>query len=394
MQKKLIALAIAGLSSAAFAQTNVTLYGIADVAFESVKASGGTADPTGTITGMLVTGDGYSNFSRVASNSSYIGFKGAEDLGDGLKAVFQFETGFNADTGVWSGAARDTYAGLAGGFGTVVFGNLTGPTRALGGRMEMLPGNTNAGTAVSLLGNAANFFNTGTTGTFDTRLANSVAYISPDFNGFNGVIAYSSGENKSLDNVAAGAQLNTKAYDLGLNYANGPLDLGLTYGKVDTDTDSAAGGVTGAGALTGVKDIKNIRFGAGYNFGVAKVTFQYNKQTINFGSGDDLDHKSYSLQGSYSITPAGKLIADYTVAKELEGSLVTGLNDSGAKLVTVGYLHSLSKRTTLKAVWTRLTNDSNARYNFSSSAIGATGVGGFGYGADPQALSMGLRHSF
>ena len=79
MQKKIIALAVAALaSSAAFAQTNVTIYGVADATFDSVRATGSTGNSDRL---------DYNNRNRVTANSSYIGFKGVEDLGNGLKAV-------------------------------------------------------------------------------------------------------------------------------------------------------------------------------------------------------------------------------------------------------------------------------------------------------------------
>lgn len=370
MQVKLIALAIAGLAStAAFAQTNVTLYGVADVTLESVGASGNAA------------GANFGNHGRVNSNSSYVGLKGTEDLGDGLKALFQFETGFAADTGVYNGSARDTYVGLTGGFGTVVAGNLTGPTRALGNRMEMLPGNTGIGDAVSLLGNPGNKLNTGTTGVFDTRVASTIAYVSNNYEGFNFVAAYMFGENKSLDNAAAGAAANAKAYDLGANYTNGGWDLGITYGRVDTGADLA-------GALD---TAKNTRIGVGYNFdGGHKVTAQWNRWKQDNIGGGDLSATSYSLQGKYAVSAAGALIADYTVAKDQTGSL--GASNTGAKLVTVGYLHNLSKRTQVKAVFSRINNDTAAAYNFSSGKVAGTGA--FGADADPRGIAVGVRHSF
>jgi predicted porin len=82
MQKKLIALAIAGLSSAAFAQTNVTIYGVADGTFDYIKVSSNNA----------VGGVGNPSNTRVSSNGSHLGFKGTENLGNGMKAIFQFES--------------------------------------------------------------------------------------------------------------------------------------------------------------------------------------------------------------------------------------------------------------------------------------------------------------
>ena len=85
MQKKIIALAIAGLaSSAAFAQTNVQIYGIVDAAMAYVNNSQGR--------------DGFAVQSGVLAGNR-IGFKGTEDLGNGLKANFVLEQGFNLNDG-------------------------------------------------------------------------------------------------------------------------------------------------------------------------------------------------------------------------------------------------------------------------------------------------------
>jgi len=377
MQKKLIALAIAGLSSAAFAQSNVTIYGVMDLSFDSVAMNSGAT-----------AADTRNSFTRVTSNSSYIGFKGTEDLGDGLKAVFQIEQGLNSDGSatIMGGTSRDTYVGVAGGFGTLVLGNLTSPTRALGGRMEMMPGNTGIGDAVSLVGNLQNVNNTGTTGTFDTRLSNTVAYITPDYNGFNLVIGYMSGENKNFQNAAAA---NAKAWDIGANYVSGPWDAGITFGKADTGTNTAAALDTNT----------NTRIGVGYNFGVAKVTAEVNRQKLEYSGSGDAEVTSYSVQGKYSLTPRGSLIASYTRAKDVHGANAavvlpvgaTSTSDSGARMIMVGYLHELSKRTTVKAVVARINNDDNAAYDFSSGRVGAAGLG---QGSNVQGVQVGIRHSF
>src|SRR5574343_769927 len=142
MQKKIIALAVAALaSSAAFAQTNVTVYGVVDMGQAFVKSSG--SDVANTNQGTV---------GRLDSNSSYLGFKGVEDLGNGLKAVFQYETGFSTDTGGALAGGRDSFVGLTGGFGTVVAGNLTHPLRAMGVKVELAPGATGIGTTMSVTG--------------------------------------------------------------------------------------------------------------------------------------------------------------------------------------------------------------------------------------------------
>ncbi len=94
--------------------------------------------------------------TRVSQNSSYIGFKGSEDLGNGLKALFQYETTVNFDSGTGFGGSRDSFVGLShANAGTVVLGNLTGPTRALGAALDVNPGATGIGANSGLIGKIA-----------------------------------------------------------------------------------------------------------------------------------------------------------------------------------------------------------------------------------------------
>ena len=169
MQKKLIALAVAGLAStAAFAQTNVVVYGVADGTFDYVWQSGSklqsqsesaTFNNAGVLTGStssISRQDNDVDATRVSANSSYIGFKGSEDLGNGLKALFQYEMTVRFDAGTGPTADRDSFVGLShANAGTVVLGNLTGPTRALGAALDVNPGATGIGANSGLIGKIA-----------------------------------------------------------------------------------------------------------------------------------------------------------------------------------------------------------------------------------------------
>lgn len=389
MQKKLIALAVAGLgfTGAAFAQTNVTIYGIFDATFDSVSASSATGVAAATATHPAYTGANRENFTRVNSNSSYIGFKGTEDLGDGLKAIFQFETGFNTDAGIYSGSARDTFVGLQGGWGTIKLGNLTGPTRAIGTTLDLLPGRTGIGTFDSLLGRGV----TSTFGTatlFDNRFANTLSYTTPTISGFNAVLNYAPGENKNLSTATAAGQANGKTYELGLTYANGPWYAAYAYGKLDTGSTNAIAGNT---PLTW----KSNRVGLGYTFEAGhKINFIWDKQEQDIAKTAttmaELDKSGWSLQGLYKVTPTSSLLGAYTKSNQASGNFLLTNNDTGAKMWTLGYLYSLSKRTTVKAVYSKISNENNVAYDFATNGV----AGGFGLGADPQGVSVGLRHSF
>src|SRR3954467_13153274 len=121
MNKKLIALAIAGacVAPAAMAQTAnpVTLYGRVYVTLEQVQAKG--SNPTNAAE--------VSSRTRVSDQSSLLGVRGTEDLGGGLKAFFQLETGFKPDENNTTFAARNSAVGLQGGFGSVLLGRWDTP---------------------------------------------------------------------------------------------------------------------------------------------------------------------------------------------------------------------------------------------------------------------------
>jgi len=389
MQKKLIALAVAGLASTgAFAQANVTVYGVADATFDVVKIAGDANNELG-------------NTTRVSSNSSYIGFKGAEALGNGLTAVFQLESAVGFDGSGTLGSSRDTFVGVAGGFGTVVLGNLTGPTRALGGAVDVNAGATGIGTNGALLGKLGNnLVNTTDANSnytaggscarsstcvsiFDNRWKNAVAYVSPTFAGLSATVAYVANEGKTFHGQEPA--LNTRGYDAGLKYANGPIMAAVTYNAVSL----------GNAAKT---DISDFRVGATYNFGVASIRGIFDRARADHFGGAGYTQNVFGLGGTFNVTPAGKIIGQFYFADEMKRN-GKDQKDSGAKLFEIGYEHSLSKRTILKAVYAHLNNDANASYDFGINAAGVNSVTGAGptfstVGATVQGVQLGLRHSF
>ena len=369
MQKKLIALAIAGLSSAAFAQSNVTIYGVADATFDSVKATGSAGSATD-----------FAARNRVTSNSSYIGFKGTEALGNGMSAVWQFENGLNTENGAAGGwNNRDSFVGLTGGFGTIVMGNITGPTRALGAKMDVNSGATGIGANTALLGKLG-----GGSGAsaFDTRINNAVAYVSPSFSGVTATIGYMANENKSLNTDPLTA--NTKAWTGGVSYDNGPIYAAYAYTKLDLVANGAATG-----------DAKSNRLGVKYNGGNWTVGAMWDRSQLELTGGTQKVTTWY-LPVTFNVTANGKIIAQYGHA----GNVSNTAADESAKHVVLGYEHSLSKRTIVKALYSQITNKDGGSYDFLygngsvASNTAAAAAAAFGPGADPKGFSVGIRHSF
>lgn len=339
MQKKLIALAVAGLAStAAFAQTNVTIYGIADMAgLYTTSQAANTKNQWNINSGVLST--------------SRLGFKGVEDLGNGLKALFTLEYGLavDANTGIGTGTAtaRQQFVGLTGGFGTVVAGRLqtTGldfavASSALGSSPALGAFNV-VGTGSSIATAAAKSVVNG-----GARADNAVAYISPSFGGV--TLAY----NHARLSEAALTTNTSDAYAnlVSASYAGGPVTAGLVYGKISLPGTPASDDNTEWGVR------------AGYDFGVAKLQAAYQTSKDKaIGNGKD---KKYVVSVSAPIGAKVGVIAEYAA---LSQDKTVGADDQ--KAWTLASTYSLSKRTTAYAGVVQL-NPEGGSNNVTTYAAG------------------------
>lgn len=400
MKQKVLAITIASLSGAAFAQSNVTIYGVADATFDVINVSGGSAALSGNTP----------NFTRVSTNGSRLGFKGTENLGNGLTALFQFESNANFDSGGALGTSRDSFVGLSGNFGKVILGNLSTSTRAFSALLDVNNGNDGIGTNYALLGKLGGALANAGTGVpavgaaasrsatsaslFDTRFSNAIAYTTPSFSGLQVTATYMANENKT---DTASAKTNASGYDLGLRYNNGPVMAGLTYADISSKND-VAGSAYGSGALKTYlgsdQKLKEFRLGGMYNFGVATLRALYARTKAD-GSLNDVKQTVWGIGGTYHVTTNGKLTAQYYHAGDLDKS--TGADDNtGAKFYTLGYEHSLSKRTLLKANYAYLKNDDKTFTNGFGGGydFGKNSSGFAGDEIKISGLQVGLRHSF
>ena len=374
--KQYLALTLLAASLAANAQSNVTIYGQADASFDVVSATGAS------------NGVNRGTFNRVESNGSYIGFKGAEDLGNGLKAVFQIESSVALDNNQGFTGGRDTFVGLSSkNVGTIQLGTLTGPTRLAGLLADSRLGHAGISAGSSIFGKPEGGEGTGT---FDTRFGNTVAYVSPSFGGKYGEVtligAYVAGENKSLSNANPADVKNTYGYDVGVSYVYGPVISMLTHGEVRNRLDSSAPG-------TNLDQSSITRFSTAYNFvGGHKIAglVERTKNSYTGLVGADVERTAWGLSGKYHLTPVDAVVAQYFHANNPTGSLYADNSNRKADLYEVGYEHYLSKRTVLKTSYSVLSNQSNANFDYSNSPVGQ----GVGNGAEYKVLSAGIRHSF
>ncbi|MGQ5488687.1 porin [Thauera sp. ZXT1-4] len=374
MQKKLIALAVAGLVSApAFAQSNVTIYGRVDMGYTNFGSSK----------------DGVNVSSRNGIDSgvkdpSFIGFRGVEELGNGLKAGFDLQQRINPENGEYysSGAsARDNILFLSGGFGTVAAGRMTTPQEKLLGSIDpFASANTVAGYGEGYTRGAQLI-----TGGATTRLDNTVAYVSPSFSGLTVTVAYTwdalgqesngnEGTFAPLDPSAPTdaeilAGVDAQVWAVSPVYKNGPLTLGANYHKVELKSSNAV--------LNSIEETV-WDLAAAYDFGVVKLSAAYGQDKIE-GDGDSAKVKQWFVGASAPIGAAGAVQLVYGQA-ELDESGVDAEIDRWA----VGYTHALSKRTTAYAMYGQLDLGNDA------DLIGFTGY----KSAYERGLGLGVQHRF
>ncbi|HKJ76636.1 MAG TPA: porin [Gammaproteobacteria bacterium] len=376
MNKKLIAIAIAGAMSAPFAANagEATIYGVMDVSVDHIDNDELMDDPAT----VADESNGEESGLGVSSNSSRIGFKGSEDLGGGMKAIWQVETGVNVGNGTSQWAGRNTFAGLAGGFGTVVLGRHDTPLKGTGRKADFF-GNS--------VGDSRNVISAG--GAIDLRPDNVIGYISPSMGGFNVFAAYVTDGSYLAgadDRMAENNDLD--AYSLSLNYSAGPLYVSfateeLGFSELDANND-------GNEDNPAAEDQQTHRLVASYKMGAFKVAGLWQDMSDANGT-DGMDQTTWGLGGSYTMGN-NTVKAQYYTADEYDG---TGNDDTGGNMFALGLDHAMSKQTKLYAVYAASDNDdATNNYRLGGGGHGDTGPGTLAAGADASAFSVGMTHKF
>ncbi|MBU0621302.1 MAG: porin [Gammaproteobacteria bacterium] len=362
MQKKLIALAVAAAFSApAFADNaNFTFYGTADLSYDMVN------------TGTAANGTKGTTKRVVSSNVSKFGFKGAEDLGGGLAAVWQIEQQINIDDAAKNTfASRNTFAGLKGDFGTVLLGIHDTPYKLTTRKLDVF-GDSIADNR-ALLGGITG---TSAAAAFDGRQNNVLAYISPAMSGLTAAIAaVNLTEGNKLDTDESGSALS-----LGLMYSAAPFYAGLGYEKHSLDH-----------VAVGASE-KATKVGFGFSQDMFSVGAVIEKTTDNLAAAQEnkYGHSAVYLSGKMKVGSGAVKLA-YAKAGEI-GSGAAKVANSGASMLSVGYDHKMSKQTTLYALYSKLSNDDAAAYKFTQNSGASSTLAGTG--ASPSVVSLGMKHTF
>lgn len=365
MQKKLIALAVASLVSApVFAQSQVTIYGIIDQAVSSTNGG------KGSVTTLL--GSGYT--------TERLGFKGSEDLGNGMKANFMLELGMNSPNGTLDnpggGGNQDLFqrtatVGLSGAsWGSVNLGRQYTPVFSIQAANDIF--------RVAGVGSIYALTNDNV-----TRANNSIRYDSADMSGFSLAAMYALGDTSAalFPSVGTGLGSGADPKDLGrhtgvnLRYGNGPMAIGYGYGRQEAFF-AAAGTSTvrqTTNALAGSYDFKVVAINAGW---------QTNKTDDN---PETRDNRVWNLGATMPVAGKDSVKLVYAKYQDRRG----GVSAGDANLISLGYVHPMSPRTVLYGTYAKLTNQSNAKVSLFGGAQ-ATGVAGY----DPTGLQIGIQHAF
>jgi predicted porin len=229
-----------GLSLSSYAQSTVTLYGVIDEGFN-----------------FTTNADGHRGYQMVSGDDagSRWGVKGSEDLGAGLKAIFQLESGFNTNTGSMGQDSRlfgrQAYVGFSSDqYGTLTLGRQYDPT------IDMWSGFTSPGNWVGDFG-AHPYDNDNSD--WDFRIQNAVKYVSPTFAGITGEALY------GFSNEAGGFAQN-RVYSAALQYQTGALSAAVAYLREDAPGLNDSGAITTSETVFVASSQQNIDAGVSYKF--------------------------------------------------------------------------------------------------------------------------------
>jgi outer membrane protein OmpU len=369
-----VAFALASVPTVSQAQSSVTLYGIVDAGITYVSNTGGSH---------------VEKFDDGIAYGNRFGFKGNEDLGGGLSAVFVLESGFHLGTGnlAFGGAefGRQAYVGLKNQWGTLSFGNQLDLTN----EMVSIYNISAWGSGYAIHQGDFDRFN-------GDRLPNSVKFLSNDFSGFTFGGLYSFGG-------VAGDFHQNSAYSLGAHYANGPFTMGMAYtqlnnpfgiyafdpyamigtstflGRPTISVNPTTGAITDLYSSTSFAVDKQGTFGVGTSYAIGNVTLNadYTYTTIK-GNGESSHMQVGEGGANWQITPSFSAVGGYQY---------TSFEGHHWNQGTLGLHYLLSKRTDVYI---------SGDYLKASSGVDAV----IGYSFTPSTTStqadvrIGMRHSF
>lgn len=408
--KRMIGMGLAAtcaLAGAAQAQVSVTVYGKLYPQITNYSSSDGSAvgTPVSTLVSPVTAQSRGTSGTVMESSNSYIGFRGTEDLGGGLKTIFQLEGSIAIDSGALSSPGvmfnRNTYLGLQGSFGRLRMGRIDTTYKNITdtmGFMGLQSGNFVS--ASNIL--AQRGFGTNSAHRFHERPSNMLDYRSPTFGGFTGYAGYAFGE--VAGNSKRGGNLS-----VGVSYASGPLYMAIAHEIHDQfyggsrNIPTALRNITGGTGSTFVanpgtdsKDTST-RISTLYKFSDAtrvEATFAVTKLSETGGTVGKFQtyRQNTWLVGAEHKMAGWTFIGTYGQAGAGSCSLVGGVACStdglNGSMLSLGTGYALSKRTSLFALFSNMNNGKSASYSNAGEAPVPT------TGQDLRQIALGIVHTF
>jgi len=381
MVRKLLAVSVlAVFASAAHAQSSVILYGVIDEGF----------DFTNNVAGNRV----YELQSGFVQGSRW-GLKGKEDLGGGMKAVFQLENGFDVNTGHLNQGGlmfgRQAYVGLS----SETYGSIT-LGRQYDSVVDFLAQTTANGAWAGYLFSHP-YDNDNTDDSF--RVNNTVKYTSPVFAGlqFGGTYGFSNDTNFA----------NNRQYSFGASYTNGGLLIAASYLQANNPSATATGAITNGGDENFVGTRLRI-FGAGVSYSLANATvgFVYSNTDVANpvssayvgaitpagGALSNLRFQNFEVNAKYQFTPSFYVGTMYVYTR---ATLTSATGKLHPNYQTVGLMgdYNVSRRTDLyiQGVYQHVGGDSTGSVLDVAYNTGADGVSSTG---NQLVVRAAIRHQF
>ena len=402
MKKSLVALSIAALSTAAAAQSNVTIYGTADVSAQGTNATTHVGASTGTTGGAF----------NLKANDSSLGFKGTEDLGNGLKALFQAESyvnltggqqGVATNNGNFFGYMKDSYVGLNNKYGTVLGGYLSTPYRASVNSFDVFPGDRSDSVIENVIGKQRFGYGNGAGATGyvqadSTVRATALAYAMPTLYGVDGSIAYTGSNNNGTNNQTVNQVGSTTQTTLGLQNAF-TFNLGWTGYGVNVKGAFSQAKVNATlqdGNLqttTPFNGYTSYLVGAQYTgMPGLKVAALYNRNSLGTNSEGNLGAQKGSnnqvyVGASYRFGN-NEPRASYISSSDTSG--IGGIGQDGGTQWNLGWGYYLSKRTQVYGMVTQYKNNANGVWAPMQTGTNILPTGG----QTTTTYGAGLRQAF
>jgi predicted porin len=426
--KKQQALALAAFVSTAAGGVSaqpagaLQIYGFAAPMIDFLSVRDAAASASAVRPSMLraaaYNGAGNGRLLRMQSSVTHLGFRGTEELGGGLAAIFQLEHGFQVDSGAATGAAnapffnRNTAVGLQGGFGRVLLGSWDTPIAwsHLGytnGVRNPYAGDSSVifltpGFHVPNSAMAENRSNNPTDATFNRRQGNSVQYWTPKWGGFSGRVFYSLPEGDKT--AANGVKYQPSVTGLGIEYAQGPVVLryvhqrhtdyfGLAWLGPNQAANPDAPGSTASGSRdTAHRIIARYTISPHWVVQGALDRQSFGASGVAAGSVDHYRRTAWSAQllhrqGAHTGWINYGRAGDGSCT--LAGGGACNTDDLGADTWSVGWRYDFSRRTDLFVAAYAVRNRANGQYGAFPRP-----VAGIAPGSHTRGVTVGVEHSF